>query len=570
MSIASPATGGHPRTADAPACSSARADLAVGVHVDVDWSRQELFFRRELAKVVGRFSNSTENLREVFHLLSEILGLNRGRLFLVDPATGMLTLRCAYGLTREEMARGILTRGEGITGKVFESGQLNIVQDIDSEPRYLWRTVPRSALPNGTTSMFFFPIHVDGQTRGVFNVNRFRGISRSLTADLEILREVTSQIAQLLRLDDLIAERVQTRTAALEHENRTLKQALDRDAHRYGIIGGSAKIRTALRQIEQVAPSDATVLLLGESGTGKERFAHAVHLASPRRDLPFVKLNCGAVPEALFESELFGHEKGAFTGATHARVGRFEEAHGGTLFLDEIGDLPLNMQVKLLRTLQERTVSRIGAQREQHVDVRIVAATNQDLRQRVNEGNFRLDLFYRLYVVPIHLAPLRERPEDIAPLVQHFLHEANTRFQRNVYLSGEALAALIRYPWPGNVRQVQNVVDRLVLLSEFPLVDAPAVLSVLEAEAGAPAAVVDATGAADAVPVPLPRHIGREQRDGIMLALARTGGVKSRAAQQLGLTLSQLNYRIRVLGIDPADAARPAFAHREPAGRPGS
>lgn len=554
MSASLPAASCHASTIDTTNHSSARADLALEVHVDVNWSSHELFFRRELAKVVGRFSNSAENLREVFHLLSEILGLNRGRLFLFDPATGMLALRCAYGLTREEMARGIFAPGEGITGKAFESGQLTIVQDIDSEPRYLWRTVPRSALPNGTTSMFFFPIQVGGRTRGVFSVNRFRGISRSLTADLEILREVAAQIGQLLRLDDLIAERIQTRTAALEYENQTLKQALDRQARTYGVIGESAKIRTAIRQIEQVAPSDATVLLLGESGTGKELFARAVHLASPRHDFPFVRLNCGAVPEALFESELFGHEKGAFTGASTARPGRIEEANGGTLFLDEIGDLPFNMQVKLLRTLQERTVMRIGARREQRVDVRIVAATNQDLRQRVSEGKFRLDLFYRLYVVPIHLAPLRERPEDIASLVQYFLQEANGRFKRNARLSGEALAALIRYPWPGNVRQVQNVIDRLTLLTESALIDEPDVLSVLESEGNSLVPPAEARAMNGGSRVELPRHIGHEQRECIVKALARAGGVKSRAAQQLGLTLSQLNYRIRVLAIETAGA----------------
>src|SRR6266702_7077860 len=547
LSASSPCDG----TVNAINRSSARADLALEVHVDVNWSLHELFFRRELAKVVGRFSNSAENLREVFHLLSEILGLNRGRLFLSDPATGRLTLRCAYGLTRDEMARGAFAPSEGITGKVFESGQLTIVQDINAEPRYLWRTVTRSALPNGTTSMFFFPVQVSGHTRGVFSVNRFRGISRSLTADLEILREVAAQIGQLLRLEDLIAERIQTLTAAHEYENHTLKQALDRQARSYGVIGESAKIRTAIRQIEQVDPSDATVLLLGESGTGKELFAHAVHLASPRRDSPFVRLNCGAVPEALFESELFGHEKGAFTGATSARPGRIEEANGGTLFLDEIGDLPFNMQVKLLRTLQERTVLRVGARREQRVDVRIVAATNQDLRQRVSEGKFRLDLFYRLYVVPIHLAPLRERPEDIASLVQYFLQEANTRFKRNARLSGEALAALIRYPWPGNVRQVQNVIDRLTLLTELPLIDAREVLPVLETEGNSLAPATESPPVDGVDRVELSRHVSLDQRQRIVTALARAGGVKSRAAQQLGLTLSQLNYRIRVLGIGP-------------------
>jgi len=528
--------------------SSARADLAMEVHVDIDWAVQELFFRRELAKVVGRYANPPENFREVFHLLSELLGLNRGRLFLFNATTDQLILTHAYGLTRDEMTRGVLARGEGLTGRVFESGQVAIVQDIDSERSYLWRTVPRSALPNGTTSMFFFPIQVNGRTCGVFAVNRFRGISRSLTSDLEILREVAVQIAQLLRLDNLIAERIQTQTAALKHENDTLKEALHKHVSTYGIIGTSDKIRAVVKQIEQVASSDATVLLLGESGTGKELLAQAVHAASPRSRAPFVRVNCGAVPEALFESELFGHEKGAFTGAATSRTGRFEEADGGTLFLDEIGDLPFSMQVKLLRTLQERTVSRVGSSRERKLDVRIVAATNQDLKQQVADGTFRLDLFYRLYVVPLHIAPLRERPEDVASLIGHFLQEANKRFRRNVRLSGDALAALIRYTWPGNVRQLQNVVDRLALLSDSVVIDAPAVLSVLSSEDSPHMTVKDPPPGADGVIRPA-RRIDEADRDRISMALKLAGGVKSRAAQKLGLTLSQLNYRIRILAI---------------------
>ncbi|WP_459719174.1 sigma-54-dependent Fis family transcriptional regulator [Paraburkholderia sp. 2C] len=530
--------------------SSAREDLTPDVHVEVDWALHELFFRREMAKLVGRYSNSTETLREVFHLLSEFLGLNRGRLFLFDPVRRKLVLRCAYGLTHDEMERGVISPGEGMTGIAFESGQLMIVPDIDAEPRCLWRTVARSALPAGTIAMFFVPVPVSGQTRGVFCVNRFRGISRTLSADLEILSEVASQASQLLRLDDLVAERIQIRTAALEHQNPASLDPHDKRMPGFGVIGESARIRTAIRQIEQVAPSDATVLLLGESGTGKELFAHAVHMASSRRNAPFIKLNCGAVPEMLFESELFGHEKGAFTGATSARQGRIEEAHGGTLFLDEIGDLPLSLQVKLLRTLQEKTVTRVGGRREQHVDVRIVAATNQDLRKRVGEGTFRLDLFYRLYVVPLTLPSLRERPEDIPLLIQHFLQDASRRFKKDVRLSDKALTGLIRYTWPGNVRQVQNVVDRLTLLTETSVIDERDVASVLEAEGYAMMPVPEAMLSDKAERTTFSRQISDEQRIYIVDALTQAGGVKSRAAQRLGLTLSQLNYRIRILGID--------------------
>ena len=240
--------------------------------------------------------------------------------------------------------------------------------------------------------------------------------------------------------------------------------------------------RAALRQITQVANTVATVLLLGESGTGKELFARALHTASDRRDAPFVKVNCGAIPENLFESELFGHEKGAFTGAHTAKPGRFEDADGGTLFLDEVGDLPLLLQVKLLRALQEHQIQRVGGRKELPVNVRIVAATNRDLQQLVASGRFRLDLFYRLNVVPVKLPALRARPEDIPALARHFINLANDTFQRHTSLTPAALEQLIRFPWPGNIRQLQNIVERLVLLAEQPEIDAADVSKVLESE----------------------------------------------------------------------------------------
>jgi Nif-specific regulatory protein len=536
--------------------STARADLAADVHIDVDWPQHELFCRRELAKIFGKTLDPLDGIRQIFHLLSELLGLNRGRLVLQDPATGLLHVRCAYGLTREQIERGCFRPGEGITGQAFVSGEAAIVQDVDAEPAYLWRTARREDLPRGTISVFTFPVRVNGRIRGVFSVNRFRAVSRSLADDIEILRDVAGQISQILRIEEMVTEQIQRQTAQLRAENQDLKQALDGQSALFGVIGESLKLHAALRQIGQVAPTDATVLLLGESGTGKELFARAVHQAGPRREAPFVKLNCGAIPEALFESELFGHEKGAFTGATSAKAGLFECANGGTLFLDEIGDLPLGMQVKLLRTLQERSVLRVGARIERPVDVRIVAATHQDLQVLVAQGRFRLDLFYRLHVMPIRLPPLRERPEDIAPLVRHLLAQANRRFRREVTLSEAALARLVRYHWPGNVRQLQNLVDRLVLLAPGQAIDEALAATMLASE------TIDSPGAyASSLPAPAPvasapaavlatqRRVVEDDRAAIISALSTCGGVKSRAAQRLGLTLSQLNYRLRVLGI---------------------
>jgi len=300
-----------------------------------------------------------------------------------------------------------------------------------------------------------------------------------------------------------------------------------------------------LGELERVASASASVLLLGESGTGKELFARALHLSSPRRDEPFIKVNCAAIPEALFESELFGHERGAYTGAQGERAGWFELADGGTIFLDEIGELPLALQTKLLRTLQDGTILRLGGKREKKVDVRLVAATHRDLEHEAAVGSFRRDLFYRLYVIPIRLPSLRERPDDIPLLALHFLNRANQAHQRNVHFSHEALARLARHPWPGNIRELANVIERVVLLSDSAAVSARALEPMLQGQLAA-ALNPAATGSEDTVrdyrradshPAPL-----------LQEALARHGGNQSRAAQSLGMTVRQFGYRWQKLG----------------------
>ncbi|MCS7173417.1 MAG: sigma-54 dependent transcriptional regulator [Armatimonadetes bacterium] len=251
----------------------------------------------------------------------------------------------------------------------------------------------------------------------------------------------------------------------LRAENRRLHEELRRTFKFEGIVGTSPKMREALRIAAAVASTDATVLIYGETGTGKEVLARSIHYQSHRAQGPFVAINCGAIPETLLETELFGHEKGAYTGAIQSRVGKFEAASGGTIFLDEVGDMSPAMQVKLLRVLQERTIERVGGNRPIKVDVRVIAATNRDLRQAIREGSFREDLFYRLSVIPIHLPPLRERLEDIPILAQHFLERYRERYRKNVRgFSPQAQRKLRRYPWPGNVRELEFCIERAVIL----------------------------------------------------------------------------------------------------------
>ncbi|MFN7855492.1 MAG: sigma-54 interaction domain-containing protein, partial [Acidovorax sp.] len=347
----------------------------------------------------------------------------------------------------------------------------------------------------------------------------------------------------------------------LQARNEVLAQALQTQSARYGLVGRSSALLQALGELERVSRTQATVLLLGQSGTGKELFARALHLASDRHDHPFIKVNCAAIPESLFESELFGHDKGAFTGAAASRAGWFEQADSGTLFLDEIGELPLALQAKLLRTLQEGTLVRLGGRREVKVNVRLVAATHRDLAHEVQAGRFRQELYYRLNVIPIRLPSLAERREDIRALALHLVSRANQAHQRNVYLTAEALARLEDHPWPGNIRELGNVIERLVLLSDDPQVtparlerflpaasdSAQALRPPAEAAAPQPEHAPGPATAAPLVREYAPAHSHSAQT--LQAALQAHQGNQSRAARALGMTLRQFSYRLRKAGL---------------------
>ncbi|MFZ5482130.1 MAG: sigma-54-dependent transcriptional regulator [Myxococcota bacterium] len=325
---------------------------------------------------------------------------------------------------------------------------------------------------------------------------------------------------------------------------------------RFDLIGLTPSMQRVYALVEKVADSPTTVLLIGESGTGKELVARALHANSSRRDEPFITVNCGAIPENLFESELFGYEKGAFTGAVTSKPGRFELADGGTLFLDEVGELPRDMQVKLLRALQERMVERVGGLKPQAVDVRVIAATNVDLQQAVAAGRFREDLFYRLNVIQIRLPPLRERKEDIPLLVEHFLTRFNQRLGKRVTrVDSEAMNVLLGHAWPGNIRQLENVIERGVLLSDADSLGAEA-LPGFENVASAPAAADldgEGLGLKDLVRV----HTAKVERQLIQRCLEQEGGNVTRAARRLGISRKSLQLKMKEYnlrgGEDEAD-----------------
>ena len=389
----------------------------------------------------------------------------------------------------------------------------------------------------------------------------------------EVLARVTTHLtlrrlqAELEAANAHLEARVAERTAALSEalrevealrdrlhaENRYLQEEIKQAQGANGIVGESAVLQTALRQAERVAATDATVLILGETGTGKELFARAVHAHSPRSERPLVKVNCAALPESLIESELFGHEQGAFTGATAQRAGRFELADGGTIFLDEIGDLPLALQAKLLRVLQEGEFERLGSPHTQTVDVRVIAATNRDLAARVREGAFREDLYYRLNVVPLHLPPLRERTGDIPLLVEHVVNRTAARLGRAVpTVPAPVVEALERYPWPGNVRELANVVERALILSDGPTLHLDELLETVHApDVHAPATHAP-TEASDRGGDHRPMTLDEVQRSHILNTLSAVGwkvrGADG-AAKTLGLPPSTLRSRMKKLGI---------------------
>jgi DNA-binding NtrC family response regulator len=365
------------------------------------------------------------------------------------------------------------------------------------------------------------------------------------TAVAAIKTGAADYVAKPVNLDELLfrIDQVKERSRLIS-ENRDLRETLEKSHRIEGIVGESGRMIEVLSLVRRVAPSEATVLIRGESGTGKELIAKAIHYASARASGPMIRVNCAALPETLLESELFGHEKGAFTGAVAARQGRFELADKGTLFLDEIGDLPLPLQAKLLRVLQEREFERVGSSKPIRVDVRMLAATHRNLEALVKAGEFREDLYYRLNVVTVVLPPLRERREDLSLLMDHFLRRFAERNRKTIRgFTREARELLLRYDYPGNVRELENIVERAVVLTRDEVIgitDLPLGTQTLEET--------------ESVEANMPAAVEGVERRMIKTALARAGGVQTRAAEMLGITERALRYKLKKYGLTGEDS----------------
>jgi len=521
---------------------------------------QEITVLLEAAKLIGKSRDPDAAIYRVLGLLSQLLGLNRGRVLLPDPESGQLRIRHAYGLTEAERARGAYSLGEGVTGRVLKTSQVALIQDIDNEPEYLARAVDRATLPQETVAYIAVPILQDEAAVGVLAVHRLRRRTRQFKDDLNVLRVIAAMIGQILHINRLIAES----TAELVSENRYLKRALDTQGAKYGLLGDSAALQHVLKQVHRIADTQATVLITGDSGTGKEKVARMIHQISQRSDRPFISINCAAIPPDLLESELFGHEKGSFTGANASKAGKILMADRGTLFLDEIGDMPQALQSKILRMLQERVVQPIGGAREIPVDLRVIAATHKNLQLAVSQGQFRLDLFYRLNVIPLYMPSLRDRAGDVRLLTRHFLDQFNHRHGWNVVLQEGVLERLEAFDWPGNIRQLENVLERSVLLCTTGQIDIELIDGILHDESRVSAPVKQPrefrSHAGDIAPAwnghdssirPYQR-VAASESESLLEAVRRCGGNKTRAALSLGLTPRQLRYRLKKLGLEVA------------------
>jgi Nif-specific regulatory protein len=417
----------------------------------------------EIAKAIHVTLDLRKVLYKVLDLLAEHLGMNRGSITLLNPDTSEIQIEVAHGISPAAKTRGRYKLGEGITGRVIESGRPMAVPNIDTEPLFLDRTGARSQTDRSKISFICVPIKEGQRIIGALSVDRIFEGSFPLDEDVRLLTIISSLIGQKVAL----LEKIKREKDQLREENLRLRRELSKKYSFSNIIGNSRKIQEVFHLITQVAKSNANVLLLGESGTGKELVANAIHYNSLRSDKPLVKVNCAALPANLVEAELFGYEKGAFTGANNEKPGKFELANGGTIFLDEIGALALEGQGKLLRVLQEKELERLGGTKIIKVNVRLMAATNKDLAGAVETGTFREDLFYRLNVYPIYLPSLREREADMLLLADYFLEKYAGEYNKDIKrISTPAIDALVRYHWPGNVRELENCMERAVLLCD--------------------------------------------------------------------------------------------------------
>jgi Nif-specific regulatory protein len=503
--------------------------------MDTKVSKLELKVLYDISQIIGQALNLDQTLEIILEILSEYLTMKRATITLKNGEEDTLSIRASHGLRPKEKKRGVYRLNEGVTGLIFRTAEPFVVPDISKEPLFLNKTGSRR-IEKGQISFIGVPIVLNGKAVGVLSVDRLFDEDVSFEEDIRFLTILSALMAQLVSLNDQVKAREQNLIKA----NLSLKTDLSEKSRNFFTVGTSPTMFEAQQLIRKVAPTKASVLLLGESGTGKTLVARIIHELSSRARSSFIKVNCAALPDNLLESELFGYEKGAFTGAVESKAGRVEEADGGSIFLDEIGELPMPLQVKLLRFLQDREFERLGSTKTRKVDVRIIAATNRDLSAAVADGSFREDLYYRLDVFPIRVPPLRERREDIVPLVSFFCDKISREYGSSLQFTNSALDAFARYSWPGNVREMENLVERLAIIFDEATIDLLDLSPYL----------VHGVKDPETSDRKLLGSLRERERQEVLDSLERNNWVQSHAAQELGITLRQIGYRIKKFGLE--------------------
>ncbi len=475
-------------------------------------------------------------LNNILNIIAKQMGLLKGILTIFNRQKAEISIQYSYGLSPKEQIRGKYEIGEGIIGKVVKTGEPIIVPSISNDPVFLDKTGSRENIDKEKVSFICVPIMDKSEVIGTLSVDKIISENNLLNENLNLLTIITGMIFRNVRIHQLNQEE-----QALEEENRRLNEQLKEKYKPKNIIGNSKVMQNVYSLIHKISVSSTTVLILGESGVGKELVANSIHYQSDRFDKPFIKINCGAIPVDLVESELFGHEKGAFTGAINMRKGKFEQADQGTIFIDEVGELSLELQVKLLRVLQEREIDRVGGAKTIKVDVRIIAATNRNLEELVNQGKFREDLYYRLNVFPIIVPSLRERKSDILLLTDFFIQRYNKQNNKNVRrISTPAIDMLMSYHWPGNVRELENCIERAVILTEEGVVHSYHLPPTLQTGKSSKTSYSNK----------IEDHLQSVEYEMIVEALKETHGNMAKSAKMLGLTERIIGLRLKKYGIN--------------------
>ena len=499
---------------------------------------KEISLLFEMSQLLDQSMDLNLVIQPVLKATADRLGFFRAAVTLLDRQTGEIFIEASHGLSPTQQKRGRYRLGEGITGQVVQSGQARVIPLIAEDSSFLNRTGAHKKKNDREISFICVPIKLGNETIGAFSVDRSAADDDELQDNVRLISIIASLIAQAVRIRQSAMEEKR----ALQAENSRLQEELKERFRPANIIGNSRAMQDVFDMIARVSRSDATVLIRGESGTGKELVAHAIHYNSHRADKPFIKVNCAALPETVIESELFGHEKGAFTGAINTRRGRFELANGGTIFLDEIGDLSPTTQIRLLRVLQEKEFERVGGHETHRVNVRVVTATNRNLEDLIEEKLFREDLYYRLNVFPIHIPPVRDRKSDILLLADHFIVKyADHNHVAVRRISTPAIDLLMSYHWPGNVRELENCVERAVLLSVDEVIHSHHL----------PPSLQSAESSNTEFHGTLSESLDNLERELILDALKSTRGNMARAARLLGITERIMGLRVRKHAIDP-------------------